>query len=209
MKLGELLHRTRVLFTNADMDKTVTTVTDDTRKLCEGCVFVCIAGNHFDGHTAAADALGKGAAAVVTQRRLGLENEVCVEHTREAYARICAAYFGEPADQLQLIGVTGTNGKTTTCFLLHDILSRCGVNCGLLGTIKNVIGDRETESTLTTPDAFELHGLFRQMVDAGCTHCVMEASSQALAQKRCFGITFETAVFTSTINLILNPRCSI
>ena len=179
------------------MDTAVTTVTDDTRKLCEGCVFVCITGNHFDGHTAAADALEKGAAAVVTQRQLGLANEVCVENTREAYALLCAAYFGEPAEKLQLIAATGTNGKTTTCFLLHDILSRCGVNCALLGTIKNVIGDRETESTLTTPDAFELHGLFRQMVDAGCTHCVMEASSQALAQYRLAGVHFRAAIFTN------------
>ena len=197
MKLGELLHRTHVLFTNADTETEIKTVTDDTRKVTKGCVFVCIAGNHFDGHDAAAEALQNGAAAVVTQRRLGLSNEVCVENTRAAYARMCAAYFGEPADSLKIIGVTGTNGKTTTCFLLHDILTRCGVSCGLLGTIKNVIGDKEIESTLTTPDPFELHGLFRQMVDAGCTHCVMEASSQALAQRRLEGVRFAAAIFTN------------
>ena len=197
MKLWELLHRTNVIFTNTDPQTEISTVTDDTRKVCKDCVFVCIAGNHFDGHTAAAEALQNGAAAVLTQRRLGLEKEILVENTREAYALLCAAYYGEPADRLQLIGVTGTNGKTTTCFLIHDILSRCGIACGLLGTIKNVIGDKEIESTLTTPDPFELHGLFRQMVDAGCTHCVMEASSQALSQYRLAGLRFRAAIFTN------------
>ena len=197
MTLGELLHRVDVLFSNTDPQTPVTTVTDDTRKIQAGCLFVCIEGNHFDGHTAAAQALQSGAAAVVTQRKLGLPGEIVVANTRAAYALLCAAYFGDPAERLRIIGVTGTNGKTTSCFLMHDILKRCGKTCGLLGTIKNVIGEREIESTLTTPDPFELHGLFRQMVDAGCEYCVMEASSQALAQYRLEGVHFCAAVFTN------------
>lgn len=197
MVLQDLLHRIQTKIMRADPSADITVVTDDTRKITAGCLFVCIEGNHFDGHTAARQALQDGAAAVVTQRDLGLPNEICVENTRQAYARLCAAYFGEPADALQLIGVTGTNGKTTTCFLMHDILTRSGISCGLLGTIKNVIGGQEYPSTLTTPDPFELHGLFRRMVDAGCTHCVMEASSQALAQYRLDGVRFAAAVFTN------------
>ncbi|MGN0635107.1 MAG: UDP-N-acetylmuramoyl-L-alanyl-D-glutamate--2,6-diaminopimelate ligase [Acutalibacteraceae bacterium] len=197
MQLNTLLKKVTVLSSNVDPETEVTTVTDDSRKVCAGCLFVCIEGNRFDGHTAAQKALQDGAAAVVTQRPLGLAQEIQTTDTRAAYALLCAAYFGEPAQQLTLIGVTGTNGKTTTCFLLHDILSRMGISCGLLGTIKNVAGDVELPSTLTTPDPFELHGLFRKMVDAGCTHCVMEASSQALAQRRLEGVHFRAAIFTN------------
>ena len=197
MKLSELLRRIPVQSMTADADTDILTVTDDTRKIQAGSLFVCIAGNHFDGHSAAEQALRDGAAAVVTQRDLGLSRQVLVDNTRAAYAQICAAYFGNPADSLRLIGVTGTNGKTTTCFLMHDILTACGVPCGLLGTIKNLIGRQEVPSTLTTPDPFELHSLFRRMADAGCTHCVMEASSQALAQYRLAGVHFCAAIFTN------------
>lgn len=197
MQLNTLLKNVTVLRTNVPPETDVTTVTDDSRKVCDGCLFVCIEGNRFDGHTAAEQALRDGAAAVVTQKPLGLSREICTNDTRAAYALLCAAYFGEPASKLTLIGVTGTNGKTTTCFLIHDILTRMGVSCGLLGTIKNVAGDVELPSTLTTPDPFELHGLFRKMVDAGCTHCVMEASSQALAQRRLEGVHFRAAIFTN------------
>ncbi len=197
MILSALLERIKILQNTADLSRPVTAVTADSRRVEPGCVFVCVAGDHFDGHTAAADALKKGAAAVVTERKLGLEREILVENTRAAYALLCAAWFGNPADQLQLIGVTGTNGKTTTCFLLHSILQRHGVSCGLLGTVKNIIGGEEIPATLTTPDPFELHGLFRRMADAGCTHCVMEASSQALAQRRLEGLRFRAAIFTN------------
>ena len=197
MQLDTLLKNVTVLHTNVAPDTEITTVTDDSRKVCDGCLFVCIEGNHFDGHSVAEQALENGAAAVVTQKPLGLQREICTADTRAAYALLCAAYFREPAKDLTLIGVTGTNGKTTTCFLIHDILTRMGVSCGLLGTIKNVAGDVELPSTLTTPDPFELHGLFRKMVDAGCTHCVMEASSQALAQRRLEGVRFRAAIFTN------------
>ena len=197
MQISILLQKIEPISINVPPTLEVTTVTDDSRKICAGCLFVCIAGDHFDGHTVAAKALEQGAAAVVTERPLGLPREICVENTRKAYALLCAAYFGEPAEKLTLIGVTGTNGKTTSCFLMHDILTRAGISCGLLGTIKNVAGSVELPATLTTPDPFELHGLFHKMVDAGCTHCVMEASSQALAQHRLEGLRFRAAIFTN------------
>ena len=197
MQLRELIARVPVVSSNVSTDVEVTAVTDDNRKVSAGCLFVCIAGNHFDGHDAAAAALQKGAAAVVTERALGLPAEIQVENTRAAYALLCAAWFGNPADALTLIGVTGTNGKTTSCFLMYDLLTRMGVRCGLLGTVKNCIAGEDIPATLTTPDAFELHSLFRRMADAGCTHCVMEASSQALAQRRLEGVRFRAAIFTN------------
>ena len=197
MLLHELIARVPVVSSNVSADTEVTAVTDDNRKVTKGCLFVCIAGSHFDGHDAAAAALQAGAAAVVTERALGLSAEIRVENTRAAYALLCAAWFGNPADSLTLIGVTGTNGKTTSCFLMYDLLTRMGVRCGLLGTVKNCIAGEDVPATLTTPDAFELHGLFRRMADAGCTHCLMEASSQALAQRRLEGVHFRAAIFTN------------
>lgn len=197
MLLQTLIERVPVVASNVSPDTEVTGITDDNRRITAGCVFVCIAGNHFDGHDAAAAALQAGAAAVVTERALGLPAEIQVENTRAAYAMLCAAWFGNPADALTLIAVTGTNGKTTSCFLMYDLLTRMGVRCGLLGTVKNCVAGEEIPATLTTPDAFELHGLFRRMADAGCTHCVMEASSQALAQRRLEGVHFRAAIFTN------------
>ena len=197
MLLKTLIQNVEVIGTNVPLHTQITAVTDDNRKITAGCLFVCIEGKNFDGHSAAEDALRAGASAVVTQRPLGLRAEIQVKNTRTAYARLCAGWFGNPAESLCLIGVTGTNGKTTSCFLLHDVLTRFGVKCGLIGTVKNCIGDEEVPATLTTPDPMELHALFRRMADAGCTHCVMEASSQALAQYRLDGVHFAASIFTN------------
>ncbi len=197
MLLRTLIQNVEVIASNVPQGTEITAVTDDNRKITAGSLFVCIEGKNFDGHSAAEDALRAGAAAVVTQRPLGLSAEIQVPNTRAAYALLCAGWFGNPAESLQLVGVTGTNGKTTSCFLLYDVLTRFGVRCGLIGTVKNCIAGEEVPATLTTPDPFELHGLFRRMVDAGCTHCVMEASSQALAQYRLEGVHFEAAIFTN------------
>ncbi|MBQ7543069.1 MAG: UDP-N-acetylmuramoyl-L-alanyl-D-glutamate--2,6-diaminopimelate ligase [Clostridia bacterium] len=197
MLFRTLIERVTVVASNVPPQAEISTITDDNRRITPGCLFVCIAGSRFDGHDAAQDALRSGAAAVVTQRPLGLSAELQVPDTRAAYALLCAAFYGNPADSLCMIGVTGTNGKTTSCFLMADLLERQGVRCGLLGTVKNCIAGEEFPATLTTPDPFELHALLRRMVDAGCTHCVMEASSQALAQRRLEGVRFKAAVFTN------------
>ena len=173
------------------------TVTDDSRKVVKGCVFACIKGNNFDGHSKAEEALSKGACAVVTERDIGIENQIVTENTRAAYALICSSLFENPEKELKIIGVTGTNGKTTTCFLIHDMLTKMGYNCGLIGTVKTIIGNEEIEATLTTPDPIQLYEIFRKMVDAGCEYCVMEASSQALAQHRLEGVKFKSAIFTN------------
>ena len=178
-------------------EKEITYITDSSAKVCEGCIFICIEGRHFDGHTKAAEALEKGAAAVVVQKDLGLKNQILVENTRSAYAKICAALFGHPERKLKIIGVTGTNGKTTSCFILKSILDKLGYKKGLLGTVKNVVGDKEYPAALTTPDCFELFGLFNEMVEYGCEYCVMEVSSQALDQRRVDGVHFAAAIFTN------------
>ncbi|MBQ3151121.1 MAG: UDP-N-acetylmuramoyl-L-alanyl-D-glutamate--2,6-diaminopimelate ligase [Clostridia bacterium] len=197
MQLSQLLENVNIISNTAQMQSQVSTVTDDSRKVTVGSVFVCIQGNNFDGHTKAAQALSQGAVAVVTERDLGIDNQIVTDNTRAAYALMCSSLFGNPERQLKIIGVTGTNGKTTTCFLIHDILTRMGYSCGLIGTVKTVIGDEEIEATLTTPDPIQLYEYFRKMVDAGCEYCVMEASSQALAQRRLQGVRFSSAIFTN------------
>lgn len=178
-------------------DADINFVTDDSRLVRPGSLFVCIRHRSFDGHTAAAEALASGAAAVVTQDRLGLENELHVADSRSAYARLCAALCNHPERKLRLIGVTGTNGKTTVTTLIRNILSDSGAKTLLTGTVCNRLGDENLPSGLTTPKPPELYSLLSRAVSQGCKACVMEASSQALAQGRLEGIDFDAAVFTN------------
>lgn len=195
MKISELLNEIPVL--NQYSDVQVNGIACDTRKVEPGCLYVCIKGNSFDGHDAAGEMLEKGAVAVVVQRDLGLERQILVEDTRAIWGQICANYFGNPSKQLKLIGLTGTNGKTTTSFLIKQILEGVGKKTGLIGTVQNMIGDQVLPAKFTTPEAYELQKLFREMVDAECEYCVMEVSSQALAQGRVKGCCFDVAGFTN------------
>ncbi len=178
-------------------NKEVTFITDNSAKVAEGCIFVCIEGKRFDGHTKAQEALANGAVAVVVQKDLGLKEQILVENTRAAYARLSAAFFGHPEKQIKLIGVTGTNGKTTSCFIIKSVLDSMGYKTGLIGTVKNVVGDKEYPAVLTTPDCYDLFALFKEMVEYGCEYCTMEVSSQALDQRRVEGIHFDAAIFTN------------
>lgn len=178
-------------------DREVTFITDDSRKVTEGSIFVCIKGARFDGHDVAAQMLEKGAVCVVCERDMGLPNQIVVENTRKAISLMCANYFGRPADKLKLIGITGTNGKTTTAFLIKNMLKKLGKKSGLIGTVRNMAGDKEYPAALTTPESFELHSLFNEMVNEGCEYCVMEVSSQALAQYRVEGLHFAAGIFTN------------
>lgn len=195
MKLSELLKNVKT--TSEYQDREVKDITDKSSEISKDCVFVCIKGAHFDGHSVAEQALADGAAAVVVERDLKLPNQILVDNTRDAYSRICAAFYGNPADSLKLIGVTGTNGKTTTTFIIKNVLDELGVKAGLIGTVKNITGDKEYTASLTTPDSKELQSLYREMVDSGCEYCIMEVSSQALAQGRVDGCHFEYALFTN------------
>ena len=175
----------------------ITGVTDDSRKVAPGSAFVCIEGLTTDGHKYAAAAAEAGASVVVAQRDTGVKNQILVPDTRLAYASMCAAYFGHPAKGLHLIGITGTNGKTTTSYLLKSIFEKAGYKVGLIGTIQNMIGPDVLPAKNTTPDAYELNSLFSLMKKSGCTYVVMEVSSHALEQGRTAGLHFDTGVFTN------------
>lgn len=172
-------------------------ITCDSRQVMPGMVFVCIKGGRMDGHDHASQAVERGAAAVIVQHDLGLDCQLVVENTREAYAVMCANFYDNPSRKLKLIGVTGTNGKTTITNLLKHILESAGHKTGLIGTIQNEIDDMILPAKHTTPDPAQLHALFARMVDAGCEYAVMEVSSHALDQYRVSGCQFEAAVFTN------------
>ena len=195
MQITELLKR--VHYTGTFADANVLDITDDSRAVKAGSVFVCIRGAHFDGHTAALQAQKDGAVLIVAEHDTGANNQILVENTRSAYALLCAAFYGYPAERLTLIGVTGTNGKTTTTMLLKSVFDKAGIQAGLVGTVRNMIGQTVIPASLTTPDSKALQKLFADMVAAGCTHCVMEVSSQALEQRRVDGCRFAIALFTN------------
>lgn len=195
MKLSEILKGIDVK--NAYTDVDVLDVTQDSRLVKEGSLFVCIRGAAFDGHNVAAEMLEKGAAAIVVERDLGLDKQILVDDSRSVYSPICSNFFNNPAEKLKLIGLTGTNGKTTTTFLIKQILENVGKKIGLIGTVQNMICDKIYPAKFTTPDPYELQKLFAMMVEAGCEYCVMEVSSQALAQGRVNGLRFALAAFTN------------
>lgn len=195
MKLSEIMKGIDIIGSYSDTD--VLDVTQDSRLVKQGSLFVCVKGNTFDGHSVAQEMIEKGAAAVVTERDLGLDKQVMVSDTRAVFSSVCANFFGNPADKLKLIGLTGTNGKTTTTFLIKQILENTGKKVGLIGTVQNMIGQEIFPAKYTTPDPYELQGLFRKMVNAGCEYCVMEVSSQALAQGRVNGLRFYIGAFTN------------
>lgn len=195
MKLSQILKGVKVLNTYDDVE--VTDVTQDSRLVKKGFLFVCVKGAAFDGHSFAEEMLEKGAAAVVVERDLGLENQIIVENSRASFSPICANFYGNPAQKLKLIGLTGTNGKTTTTFLTKQILENAGKKVGLIGTVQNMIGDEVYPAKYTTPDPYELQKLFAMMVEAECEYCVMEVSSQALAQGRVNGLRFAVGAFTN------------
>lgn len=179
-------------------DQEITGLTDDSRKVRQGMVFACIRGEHFDGHSAAEDALAKGAAAVLVDHDLGLgDRQILTEDTRKLYGKLCAAWFDHPERKMHFIGVTGTNGKTTITSLLKHILTDQGHLVGLIGTIQNEIGDQPVHTENTTPFVYDLMELYVRMAAAGCTYVVMEVSSFGLAQQRIGETHFDVGVFTN------------
>ena len=172
-------------------------ITCDSRQVKPGFAFVCIKGAKSDGHDYAEKALENGAAVIIAERDLGLEVQIVVSDTHAAYADMCANWFGNPADSLKLLGVTGTNGKTSVTYMMKKILEKAGYKVGLIGTIQNMIGDEIIATHNTTPNAYELNSLFALMKAKGCTYVIMEVSSHALDQSRVYRLTFEAAMFTN------------
>ena len=198
MKLKELLNGISVLETAVDPELEITGLAYDSRHVEPGQVFVAVAGYAADGHRFIPMALEKGAAAVICQTPMDGAPCITVADSRLALAQASANWFGHPADKMTMIGYTGTNGKTTGTYLLKHILEKTvGAKVGLVGTIQNMIGDEVVHTERTTPESYELQALFRRMLDAGCTHVIMEVSSHALVLHRVAGITFETGVFTN------------
>ncbi|MEE0410517.1 MAG: Mur ligase family protein, partial [Clostridia bacterium] len=182
-------------------DIDITSVTYDSRKVKDGSVFVCIKGFETDGHKYAKTAVENGAAVVVAQDKIDVGVPVVyVENSRRVMAELACTFYGNPSEQFSLVGITGTNGKTTITYLIKSILETAGKRVGVIGTNQNIIGDKVllTKSTTpTTPNALELQQLFTEMVHYGAEYVVMEVSSHALDLDRVHGCNFDVGVFTN------------
>jgi UDP-N-acetylmuramoyl-L-alanyl-D-glutamate--2,6-diaminopimelate ligase len=198
MKLRELLSGVEVLSMRADPDKELAGIYDDSRKVLPGGLFIAVPGFATDGFSYVGDAVKAGAAVVVAEKPCDGVGHVVVENARRTRSRIAANFYGRPTERMTVIGVTGTNGKTTTTYLIKDIIEHSlGEPCGLIGTLEIIIGDEVMEAERTTPDSIEIQGLFRKMLDAGIKYAVMEVSSHALKLDRVRDVKFHTGVFTN------------
>ncbi|MEE8185508.1 MAG: UDP-N-acetylmuramoyl-L-alanyl-D-glutamate--2,6-diaminopimelate ligase [Thermodesulfobacteriota bacterium] len=174
-------------------------ITSDSREVRDGFIFAALKGERRDGHIFLQDAINRGAAAVLVERFVPdlSATQIVVPDTREALGRVADVFYGEPSSALSVVGVTGTNGKTTTTYLIESILNHAGLITGVIGTVSYRYGKKNIPALYTTPEAPEIHKLLRDMVDDGVTHCVMEVSSHALAQKRVDGCRFAVGIFTN------------
>lgn len=202
MKLTDLLCKLEYQCVQGDTDLEIDQVVYDSRKIEEGCLFICIEGANFDGHDFVEQAVEKGAKALVVSRQMPELSArdvtvIQVEDTRYAMAFISAAYFGYPAEKLRIIGVTGTKGKTTTTYMVKSILENAGYRVGLVGTIEVIIGRERIHAGNTTPESYTLQEYFARMVEAGMDAVVMEVSSQGLKLHRTQGFVFDLGIFTN------------
>ena len=208
MKLKELLHGLDVLELHADEDLDITGVQYDSRQVTSGDLFVAISGFQTDGHRYIPKAMENGAVCVVCEKKP--ETDIAyalVPDARAALAALGANWFGHPSDSMCMIGITGTNGKTTSTYLLKHVLEKTlGAKVGLIGTIQNMIGDEILHTERTTPESFELQKLFAEMKAAGCTHVIMEVSSHALVLHRADQNSFRVGVFNGDEPLLWNVR---
>ena len=206
MNLSKLLEKLSYTLVSGSVETQVESLTSDSRKVRENTAFVCIVGAVSDGHTYIQAAVEQKASVIVVQQ--GCKEEylaqipdtvtvVSVENTRYALAFMSAAYFDNPAEKLFTIGITGTKGKTTTTYMIRNVLEACGIKTGLIGTIETIIGDESWASCNTTPESYQIHESFAKMVKAGCKAVVMEVSSQGLKLDRTAGILFDIGVFTN------------
>jgi UDP-N-acetylmuramoyl-L-alanyl-D-glutamate--2,6-diaminopimelate ligase len=205
--LSELINSVKAIqVTGAPFSGEVTGIEYDSRKIVKGSVFVAIKGFKTDGHAFIQDALNKKASAVVLEDNNAVPEQlithsgtvkILVEDSRKALAELSNVFYDEPSKKLKLVGITGTNGKTTTAFFIKHIYETAGFKVGLIGTIQNFIGDQKIESKLTTPESSDLNKMFSEMIKAGCEYAVMEVSSHSLALKRVHSIHFALGVFTN------------
>lgn len=199
MKLSQLLDDVNVIKSRGDLDMDVNGISYRSNEVRQGDVFCTWKGGVRDGHDFIWDAHNRGAAAFVVEiDDPGFpEVQIMVPDGRRALGLMASNYYGKPSHQLNVVGITGTNGKTSTAFLMHHIFSEVGKNSGLLGTIEYRIGNKKLNASRTTPEGLELHGYFNEMLKASCESVIMEVSSHALDQGRVDSISFNTAVFTN------------
>jgi len=201
MKLSELLKNVEVLNSIGDTDVDITGVNIDSRRIEKGHLFVAIPGTQTDGHNFIPKAIEQGAAAILCEyfpnTRVPGITYIAVESTEDAVGKVATVFYGEPSLKLKLVGVTGTNGKTTIATLLYNMFRKFGHKCGLLSTVCNYIEGEAIPADHTTPDPIELNKLLAQMVEAGCEYAFMECSSHAIAQKRIGGLKFAGGLFTN------------
>ncbi|MCO6492662.1 MAG: UDP-N-acetylmuramoyl-L-alanyl-D-glutamate--2,6-diaminopimelate ligase [Phaeodactylibacter sp.] len=201
MELEKLIQPLDILALEGSTSRTVERLDFDSRKAGPGSLFVAVRGTQADGHQFIGKAIGQGAAVVVAEELPGQRREdvtyIQVADSATALGRMANRFFGEPSKALKLVGVTGTNGKTTTVTLLHSLFTALGYKAGLLSTVRNLIGQSPLEATHTTPDAVAVNALLREMADAGCDYAFMEVSSHAAHQRRIEGLHFAGAIFTN------------
>ncbi|MFR5264110.1 UDP-N-acetylmuramoyl-L-alanyl-D-glutamate--2,6-diaminopimelate ligase [Clostridium sp.] len=200
MLLKELLKNSKYSLVKGKDDIEIKNLCYDNRKVKDGDVFLCIKGFKVDGHSFIEDAIEKGAKVIVLEEDRNIDADITiikVDNTRKALAEMSSNFFNNPKDKLKIIGVTGTNGKTTSAFIIKSILEKAGKKVGLIGTIANYIDDKKIHTERTTPESFELHELFAEMVKEDVEYCVMEVSSHSLDLYRVYGIEFETGIFTN------------
>ena len=198
MLLSELIKDTGFELAGAVSDIEVTRIEYDSRRVKPGEVFACVVGTFMDGHDFAESAVRNGAAALIVERELPFAvPQIIAKNSRRAMAELAMKLYGYPAKKLRIIGVTGTNGKTTTTYMLKSIAERCGLKVGLIGTIRNIIGDRVISTQRTTPESTELQEILAMMYNEGVDLVVMEVSSHSLDQERVYGIEFEIGGFTN------------
>lgn len=196
MLLSKLAGATRHRLVGGDTE--IADIVYDSRKVQPGDLFCCITGTFSDGHEYAPMAKQLGAAALVVERELDIDlPQLIVPNTRIAMAEMAAAYYGYPSREMKMVGVTGTNGKTSTTYMIKSIAEEAGVKVGLIGTIHNLIGDRILETERTTPASVDLQKILRDMKNEGVELVVMEVSSHALDQARVHGVDFDIGIFTN------------
>ena len=199
--IKDILYKVSLTSTYGDMERKVSDIVFDSRKVVENSAFVAVKGTQVDGHDFISLALEKGATTIICEQlpealATGI-TYIQVVDSAKALGIMAANFYGNPSEKIKVVAVTGTNGKTTTVTLLHQLFVRMGYSTGLLSTVENKINEEVIPSTHTTPDAVSVQALLRKMVDAGCTHCFMEASSHAIVQERIAGLKLSGAVFTN------------
>jgi len=199
--LKDILYKSSILSTQGSVDISIKSICFDSREIESGGLFIAVKGGVVDGHSFIADVIKKGAIAIVCEDLPSLIQEnisyIQVQDSSKALGQISANFYDNPSSDLNLIGVTGTNGKTTIASLHHELFTKLGYKCGLLSTIENKICDKKIKATHTTPDALQLNRLLKEMLDEGCDYCFMEVSSHSISQNRIMGLDFKGGIFTN------------